>query len=70
VIPRRGQRGEGAGAWWESRVARGGGRRRPAIVAGRRVEWWEEATVSGTHGPAEADLGRPHGRAVAHGGPR
>jgi hypothetical protein len=69
VIARRGQRGEGEDAWWEWRVARGGGRRWPAMVAGRRVEGWEEATVLGTRGPAEAGLGRPHGSSVAHGGP-
>ena len=39
------------------------------MVAGREVEGWEEATVSGTCGPAEAGLRRPHGSAVAHGGP-
>jgi hypothetical protein len=39
------------------------------MVAGRRVEGWEEATVSGTRGAAEASLGKPHGSSVAHGGP-
>jgi hypothetical protein len=69
MMPRRGQRGEGEGPWWEPRAARGGGRRWPAMVAGRRVEGWEEATVSETRGPDEAGFGRPHGGSVAHGGP-
>jgi hypothetical protein len=69
VLPQRGQRGEDEGAWWEPRAARGGGRRWLAMVSGGRVEGWEEAPGSRTRGPAEAGWERPHGGAVAHGGP-
>jgi hypothetical protein len=69
VIPRRGQRGRDQDAGWDPRAARGGGSRWLAMVSGRRVDGWEEATGPGTRGPDEAGLGRPHGGAVAHGGP-
>jgi hypothetical protein len=69
VIRRSGQSGENPDAGWDPRAARRGGSRWPAMVSGRRVDGWEEATGPGTRGPDDAGMGKPHGGSMAHGGP-
>ena len=69
MIHRGGRRGVDPDVRWDPRAAGRGGSRLPAMVSGRRADGWEGATVPGTGGPEDAGMGRPHGGAVAQGGP-
>ena len=64
------QRGEAPDVGGDPGSAGRGGSRLPVTVSGQRADGGEGGTVPGSGGPDEAGRGRPHGGAVAHGGPR
>jgi hypothetical protein len=70
VLQPGGQRGEAPEVGGDPKGAGRGGSELAVTGSGQRADGEEGGSVPGTGGPDEAGMGRPHGGAGAHGGPR